>query len=170
MNGSRFSGIVLILIGFVLLLNQFNIYNPARIDAAILICLLAGIVFLRKSLIQPEHNGIVPGVFLTFAGLWLFASKLDYIPLEDALGIGMIFCATSAALIVSFVLRPQKTFHLLFGILAGIFGGLILITYYRYISIWKLEYIIETYWPVILILFGIALVIDKYFPKPKNGH
>jgi hypothetical protein len=170
MKGTRFTAVLLIIIGSLLLLDQMDVFYLSGQGVAIFFSFLVGFLFFRRGLMHEHRRGILLGTFLISCALWMTAIELHFLSNADPVYVGMILLSLGLAFFVSFSFRTNKPIYIFWGILFGVTGGLIFLTHLRFIPVWRLEDIMETYWPLALVFLGLTLLSDRYFLKVKNSH
>lgn len=153
-----FPGILLIGLGAYFLLDQLKIPILKDIFTWPTLLLLIGIAFLLQAFLAKEKQSIFPGVILTGLGIHFHGRVLfDFWPDHWAMYTIIVGLA--------FLIRAQKT-------KSGIVPGILLIVisllglFYDGIISW-MSYIslavnwVETFWPVLLIIIGIYILLKK---------
>ncbi len=131
-------GVLLILLGGVVLKDRLSTHHHASIFGPLL-ALLAGIYFVLGPLLLPAFNG---------------RSHLAFSPL--LIGI---------ALIITAALRRWRADLLIIGIMFTALGTVFVLRYLHILFSHHLVYLVDTFWPVLLIMGGLALVLNAYLHR-----
>jgi len=167
-HNTGFTAWVLIIIGALLLLNQLGLFEPSRPNVIMLVSFFFGVMLINKGLIHPRRNGILGGSFFILLALTLFLMKKGIFAIDDMLGTGLLLIDLGLANIIYFLFRTDKLSNLTWGLIFLTAGTPFVIVYADLVPLWLLEDIISTYWPVILILFGLGLLGESLRRRRKT--
>ncbi|MHB2153025.1 hypothetical protein ACX8XN_01360 [Calditrichota bacterium GD2] len=169
MSHQRFVGIILILAGGMLLVHQLGWLDLDGSAFIGILSVLIGLSFLRKALLRPDHKGVLGGTFFTLFGLALLLFSSWHGPLGRALLVGALFVSLAAANLTYFFANGmQRTFNLFMFFFFGAIGGSILMVYFGVFDVWQFEEVVSTYWPLILVALGLAILVDSALQKKKR--
>ena len=168
MKQSRFLPIALITIGVFLLLNQFNMLHLKRAQWVMTGSAALGIFMLRRAFLSEQYKGLLGGVFFAGTAIGLFLMDNGILPISNQTGFGMILLSLGLANLVYFAFTRLHTSSIVFGMIYSGAGSVLMLRYYQYIDWWSVADIVELYWPGLLILFGLALLIDG-MRRQKNS-
>ena len=168
MRRHNFLAIVLIVFGLLLILNQFDLIYFSRLNIFITGSAFLGIVLLNKGFNHPMKKGILGGSFFVFFAVILVFMRMGFLPINDQIGTGIIFVLLGLANIIYFLVYPKKTANIIFAILFLLLGLPFLLTYYDVLSVWMVEDYFITYWPALLIIFGLGLLIDGMLKRKQK--
>lgn len=168
-RNSGFAAWVLIIIGVLLLLNQLGLFAPNRPNVIMLISFFLGIMLINKGINHPQRHGILGGSFFILLGLTLFLMKKGVFAIDDTLGSGLLLIDLGLANLIFFLFRNDKLSNLAWGLIFLTTGTPFIIVYTNLIPLWVLEDIIRTYWPVVLILFGLGLLGESLRRKRRTA-
>ncbi len=159
----------LILIGALLLLNQTGLFNLTRTNMVILISLLIGGLLINKGVGHPKNSGILGGTFFILFGLIILSMQIGFLPVNERVGYGLIFISLAVANFVYFIVSNRAMSNLVFAIIFLVIGSPFLIVYYDLMPVWRISELFSTYWPLILILIGGAIIIDGFRRSKSSG-
>lgn len=167
-KGSLIPGILFIVIGLWLFARRFFFFTPywIRIYPIILI-FFAVLLFIETS--RRNHSGsLFWGVVLLSVGGFFFLRNFAIIPYFYADEYWPIFLLSlGMGFIALFVLNPRDWGIIIPAGLFLFFGiGFSLHTFHTYF--WGWERFIENYWPMILILIGLGVLIRGFLPPQKK--
>ncbi len=168
MKQSRFLPVALIATGLFLLLNQFDLLRLNRAEWVMLGSALIGFFLLRRAFLSEQKKGLLGGVFFVGFAAGLFLMDISLLPISEETGLGMMLLSLGLANLVYFAFTRLHTSSVVFGLIYSGFGAVFLFSYYEYIDWWSVADIVELYWPGLLILFGLALLIDG-MRRQKNS-
>lgn len=165
MNKQYWPAILLILIGVLLILYQTDLLDFSIADVISYGFVLIGVILLANSLKRTDKRGILGGVFFTLFGITMILMREHTLPRDDEFGFAAFFLALALGNFVYLLFKKDKTTNLIWGIVFGALGGLLLWVYYGYYPSWYIYEQIEMYWPVILIVVGASMIIKAYIRK-----
>jgi peptidoglycan/LPS O-acetylase OafA/YrhL len=153
---------MLILIGVLLILYQTDLLDFSTADVISYGFVLIGVILLANSINRTDKRGILGGVFFTLFGITMILMREYTLPRDDEFGFAAFFIALALGNFAYLPFKKDKTTNLIWGIVFGALGGLLLWVYYGYYPSWYIYEQIEKYWPVILIVIGASLIIKAY--------
>jgi hypothetical protein len=168
MHRSNFAAWALIVIGVFLLLNQFDFPWFTRENVIIGGSLLLGGLLLWKGVTHPRRKGLLGGVFFSMLGLMLLFMKVEFLPIDDFLGIGIIMVSLAAGNLVYYLATRIKISNLIFAVLYLFLGAPFLMAHYDYWPDWEMMEFFRNFWPVTLIVFGAILLVDSIIKRAKD--
>ncbi len=168
MRKSKLTAWLLIFFGVVLFLNHFDLFAFSRLTIAEGLSLLLAVVFINRSIHNPDRKGLLGAVFFIFFLLILLAMQIRIIPVNDPLGSGLVLLSLSFSNLVCFIAGRKKMSNLIWTFLF-LAGGLpFLINYFDLMPLWIVEDFYSTYWPAILIIVGVIVLADSFFKRKKS--
>ena len=168
MKRNGWAGWILILFGVLLLLAQFDWFSLNRFVIALIITLFLSVLFLNKGLIHPQKKGILSGSFFLLISLQLILMRLGVFPINDTVGFGLVVINLGLANFIYFIMARQKIGNIVAGLIFVLLGAPPVAGYYDLIPYLDLEYYYSTYWPLLLILIGLGLLIDGYIKRSQK--
>ncbi len=165
MSKHYWPAIILILIGVLLILYQTDLLDFSTADVISYGFVLIGVIFLVNSRNRTDKKGILGGVFFTLFGITMILMREYTLPRDDEFGFAAFFLALALGNFAYLPFKKDKTTNLIWGIVFGAFGGILLWVYYGYYPSWYIYEQIEMYWPVILIVIGASMIIKAYVRK-----
>ncbi len=161
MNSQRWIGVILILIGGLMLLHQLDLFYLTGDRLIAIISLLVGVAMLRKSIDHPERKGLLGGSFFTLFALSLFIFDFSLRPFARPLFLGDLFIVLAVSNLIYFLFSGMsKSLNIFMFFFFGAIGGTMIAVYYDLIDVWELDEVVSTYWPVVLIVIGLLIIID----------
>jgi hypothetical protein len=158
--GKRYwPGIVLIFIGVLLLLDEAAMVSLRWADFFSYGLILIGVTMLVNGLERPEKKGVLGGTFFLCFGIMLALMRNRILIRDDEFGAAIFFLSLALANLVYFMVKGYRWSNFTWAIIFAVVGGLVLISYYGYYPSWYIYELIESYWPVILILLGVTILL-----------
>jgi len=168
MRRHNVTAILLIVFGVLLIFNQFDLIYFSRLNIFITGSIFLGIVLLNKGFKNPQKKGLLGGSFFISFALILVLMRIGFLPINDQVGTGMIFVLLGLANIIYFLVYPKRTANIIFAILFLLLGLPFLLTYYDVLSVWMVEDYFITYWPALLIIIGLGLLVDGMLKRKQK--
>ena len=167
MRSSKLTAWLLIFFGVVLFLNHFDWIAFSRISIFEGISLLLALVFISRAIHQPQRKGILGAVFFSLFLLILLAMQIGFIPVSDPLGSGLVLLSLSLANLICFLAGRKKMSNLIWTFLFFAGGIPFIIDFFKVMPLWIVEDFYSTYWPAILIIIGVIVLLDSFFKQKK---
>jgi hypothetical protein len=158
---------LLILAGVLLLLYQMDLFYFSRADLFSYGLTFVGIILLANSFNRPNRKGIFGGVFFTSFGVSMIFMREYIFPRDDEFGFAAFFLALALANFATIPFKTEKTTNLVWGVIFGAVGGALLWASLGYVPTWYIYELLETYWPVILIMIGAGVIYKSYYRSRK---
>jgi hypothetical protein len=165
MKKQYWPAIILISIGSILLLYQTDLIDFSRADVISYGFVLIGIVFLISSFNRTDRKGILGGVFFTVFGVTMILMREYTLPRDDEFGFAAFFIALALGNFAYLPFKKEKTNNIIWGSVFAALGVILMWVYYGYYPSWYIYEQLETYWPVILIVLGTAMIIKAFVRK-----
>ena len=160
--------ILLIVAGVLLLLYQMDLFYFSTQDLISYGFVIMGIIFLVNSFSHPQNKGVFGGVFFILFGAVMVLMREYMLPREDEFGVGAFFAALAVANLAVMFTKKEKLGSLTWAIVFGAVSGMFFWAYYGYYSTWFVLHQLEMYWPAILIIIGVLMVIKSYGRKRRS--
>ena len=162
-GGFSIAGIFLILLGAGLILNRLHLLHY-RGGIILWVCLgLAGLASTIQACITRRRGVVFWGSLLFFTSIAMLIHQFEFlnfapwdVPATLSLAVGLSF-------LMLFFYDPRR-----FGVLAAVlfFGGYGILYYlwwWDVIDWFDMKYYVHTYWPVLIIIWGLSLIF-----RPKQ--
>jgi hypothetical protein len=154
-------GVFLIVFGLVLLLAQFKILEIGFWTIVAGAMVAYGAVLVVRSFSHTDRNRVFWGTVLFLAGLYFLLDTLGMITPDGPVFLAVLFLILGFAFLMSYVYRFSD-WHLLIPAAFFIFlGGAVVAVDLGYWREVDFQYYLSNYWPILLILFGAALVLKS---------
>jgi len=166
---SLIPGIIFIAVGAWLFLHRFYHlrYYWEKIYP-ILIC-ITGLLFLIEVYRRKSIRALFWGIFLLSIGCFFIIRNFEIIPYTYPDEYWPVFIlALGFGSLAKFIFNPRNWSALLQALLSLFFGFVFLENFYPWISWkWRLDYEMFEYWPILIILLGLGILI-RHFINPKK--
>ena len=134
MNKSYFFPVALIVIGTLLLLNQFDLLYLSRPYLFIIAFTVIGLILMRKALISPTRKGMLGGSFFLMMAVIVLLLDIGYIPFYDEVIVASILIALGTANLVYYLFSRKSFTNVTFGLIFIAAGMPFLIVYFGSVS------------------------------------
>ncbi len=168
MRRSKLTAWLLIIFGALLFLNHFDLFSFSRITLFEGLSLLLALIFLNRTVRHPNRKGLLGTVFFSLFLLLLIGMQIGLIPINDALGSGLVLLSLALANLICFLAGRKKMSNLIWSFLFIAGGVPFIIDYFNLMPLWIVEEFYSTYWPAILIIIGVIVLADNFFKQRKS--
>jgi hypothetical protein len=159
----RFSwlGVGLIVIGTAMILDRLDVISWSWHVALWALLALFGAYKVVSGFQWKHSGGAFWGTMLFLFGLYGVVRKLDLIDVPSYLCAPLLMVMVGTSFLVMYISKP-KDWHLIVPALSFLaIGGVLLLTEVGVLYRWDVLPLIKSYWPVTLILFGLALILSR---------
>ena len=153
--------VALIVVGTAMLLQKLHV---VQMDWHILfwgLLALGGIYKLVRGFTAKSRGGVFWGMVFLTAGVFALLHIYDIIDPEPGAAVGGFLIGLGIAFVLMFVVAPRDWYVLVPALFFFLVGGAVLSVEMGYYDRWEVAPIIGSYWPVGLILFGLALLLNR---------
>jgi len=162
-KASLIVGILLIVIGSLLLIQNLIDFYLGRSHIYPLLIMALGLLFLFSIRSREKSGAVIPGTFLFLGGAIILS--MNYDPIYDVLSNiypwTFVLLLLGISFLVFFILKPRD-----FGLLVPVTVFLLLGTLFLLYDLWIIEWeSIKQLWPFIPILIGIGIIIHAIAKK-----
>jgi len=160
-NKTSWLGVVLIIIGIVMLLDKLDVINVDFGTILWPLLMLVGVIVVARGFSDNRRGKIYWGTVLFLYALFFLLKSIDYFEIYSQTFFPASFLIFGIAFLMMY-LNNFKDWPLLIPALVLIaLGCVFILTEYGIIYRWDVWNFISVYWPVILILFGIAILLKR---------
>lgn len=153
------AGILLVIIGFAILLKPYYTLDFYFLRSYGLF--LLGILGLLKGLNASPRRSIYLPVFILSLGAYYILGGAGFYEIDRGLTLSVIMLLSGVSFYPLYFLVSRKWSYLLYGNLMMAVGLLFLAYYLDYIPTYIFRTVVEDYWPVVLIIIGVAYLINS---------
>ena len=163
MNKYRFSwlGIFLIVIGGVLLLHRLNVLDIGFFQIFWPLIIVFGFAKVETGFSRNRRGRIFWGTVLFLYGLFFFLGALESVDVHWTMFFPASFLIVGIAFFMMFLNDVRNWYLVIPSILFGGIGAAFLLTEYGYFNEWEVREAVRLYWPIGLILLGVAFVFRR---------
>lgn len=169
LNSHRIFGVLLIVVGTIILLSKFGFFELSFSDIFWPIISILG--FFLVFIGYGEHNSgkIIWGTIFFLFGLFFFLKSIDvvYIPSSITLPVALYILGT--AFMMAFFNSVKNWFLLIFVFIFYLLGSAFLLSYLGFWEKWEVWENLRIYWPIILVIIGLGLLLVKRKRSPDSG-
>ena len=167
---SRFPwfGIALIIFGALLILDKFNLINVSFHEIFWPIVMLLGLVGVGRGFTQSKRAKIFFGAVVFLFALFFMLNSFDSIEVNGAILAPSIFIIFGIACLMVFCNNFKDWFYLIPAVLLGGIGVALILSEMGLLYYWEVWDMVFMYWPIILVLFGLGMVIRRRTTPPDN--
>lgn len=159
--------ILLISIGVILLINQFDLLDFTPAYVIILGALVIGGLMLRKAFLSETKHGLLGGSFYILLALTLLSVDFGLLPVYDTLIWGLIITHLGIANFIYYIFTRKSFKNVTFGIIFLAIGLPFVFVYFTTVDMWDIADVFDSYWPLLLITAGFGFLLDGMFKKVK---
>ncbi|CUT02608.1 LiaI-LiaF-like domain-containing protein [Candidatus Chrysopegis kryptomonas] len=154
-------GVILVLIGLVILLDKLGVVYLSWKKILSILLVIAGAYLGYSGFGLNSNSKVFWGSILFFFGIYLFIDSFGFLNPDVHFFWPVVLITTGLAFLMSFVNRPNDFALLLPAVaLVGI-GVLFLLTNLGVIYSFEVWESVEKFWPVLLIILGLYLILKK---------
>ena len=165
-NTSAFIGLFLILIGGALLFREFFYFDRYFIRSFGFFIL--GVMGFFYAFSREPRKGLYISTIFLLVGSYYILADAGFYYTERGLNTSVYTLTAGIAFYPLFLFGKRNWKHMVFGnLLIGI-GVLFLLFHFQVIPYFAFQNIIQDYWPVTLIIVGLAYLIHGLFPGKKQ--
>jgi len=158
-------GIVMILVGLMMLLDRFDLIHLGLYPIFWSLVAVFGVVRCVDGFGKKKGGRVFWGTFLFLFGTYNILRHVDIVELRSYWMFPALLVIVGLSLFVTYVSIP-KDWHLLVPAVFLLGAGVTLImTEFGYFYRYDVIRAFHVYWPIGLILFGLALVVSKISPR-----
>ena len=154
-------GIALIVFGTALLLNKLDLISVQFNHIFWPLMMLLGIAGVSKGYTRNRRGKIFGGTVLFLYSLFFFLRSLDSLDLHRYMFIPATFLIFGIAFVMMYLHNIRDWFLLIPAVLFCGIGILFIMTELGYLYRWEVWEAVHLYWPIGLILLGIAIILRR---------
>ena len=163
------TAIILIAVGSLLFLEQLDILYLSSKDYFVYGAIIGGILWFINGINREDKKGVLGGSFFFSFGIVMWMMRNYYFVRDDEFGLASFFLCLALANFVYFIFKRNSTNNVIFGVIFAVLGGGFLLSYFHYYPLWRFFDHIESYWPVVLIAFGLVLLFKGLKKREALG-
>lgn len=154
-------GIMLIIFGIVLLLNQTNIINVRLSQILWAALAVYGFTISYQGFSKNKKGKIFWGTVLFLTSILFILRNLYIFDLYHFVLLSAWILIFGFAFLMLFINNPREHVHLIFSLFLIAIGGSMLLVEAGYLYEWDVWDVFRHYWPVILIVLGIGMLFRR---------
>ena len=163
-------GLILIFLGLVMLLDRFDVLNVEFSTIFWPMIMLMGLAIVGRGFAQNRRGKVYWGTVLFLYAVFFVLRSIDYFEIYSYTFFPASFMIFGIAFFMMYLCNLREWPLLLPSIILLGVGSLILMNEFGYLYQYELFDIVRLYWPVILILFGVTIILrKKYSASPQTN-
>ena len=162
-------GIGLVIIGGALLLSRLNVLDIRFSSIFWAVVAVFGLLTTTRGFTANYRWKIFWGTLCFLYGLFFFLRTTDVVELRGHIFLPVSFLVFGVAFFMMYLNDVQEWFFLVPAALLGGSGALFILADMDYLSYWDVYDTIHTYWPIILILLGLAFIFRRRNSQPTQN-
>jgi hypothetical protein len=165
----RFSwlGIGLVMVGVAMLLDRLDVIQFGWQPVFWALIAAFGVAKVVESFGKKKSGPVFWGTILFLLGVYNLLRDFDVVELRSYWALPAMLVAIGLSLLMMYISTPKEWHVLVPAILLLGIGVVMIMTEYGYFYQYEVSEAIRMYWPVGLILFGVALVARRTLSHPK---
>jgi len=154
-------GVALILFGAAMLLSKLHIFHIEFMQVFWSLVMLVGISKVTQGFSRNYQGKIFWGTVFFLAGLFFLLHTIDTLEIHQHMLPSALFLILGIAFSMTY-LNNVRQWHLLIpALVLGGIGTAFVLAEFGYLSRWDVWEAARTYWPLALILLGLAIILRK---------
>jgi len=154
-------GILLVLAGLGLLLDQLHVIDFGWEKVLWLAVAILGALLTFRAFTNDEQGKIFFGTILFLFGLLFFLRSFDIIRHGEHIIWPAILVIIGLAFLMLYVNNPREWVLIIPTVLFVGLGAVFMLAELDYLYYWDVWYAVRQYWPAILILIGVAMIVGR---------
>jgi len=159
-------GILLVVIGIVMLLDHFSVFDIDFSTVFWPLMMLVGIVIVSRGFVGINRGKIFWGSVLFLYSLFFLIRSIDYFEIQGRLIFPASFIIFGIAFFMMYMGNIKDWPLIIPAAILGGMGTLFILTEYGYLYRWDVWEAIADYWPVLLIIVGFVLILKHKSSAP----
>jgi len=153
--------IVLILVGTVMLLHRLHVVSMDWITVLWGVVALAGAFKIFNGFTLKRRGGVFWGLLFLALGTFALLHEFGVIDPEPGFTVAGLLLTLGTAFLLMFLTVPRDWYVLVPSAFFLLVGGGVLCVELGYFNRWDVSSFLGAYWPLALIAFGAALLLNR---------
>lgn len=154
-------GAALVVLGIVMLLDKLSILEIRFAAVFWPLVMLLGIGIVTKGFSRNATGKVFWGTLIFLYALFFFLRSIDALEIRGHLFLPGTFLILGFAFLMLFLNNVKEWFFLLPACILGGIGLLFILVEYDYLYGWEVWDLVHRYWPIALILVGLAVILRR---------
>lgn len=154
-------GLILIIFGLVLLLDKLNVINIAFSTVFWPVMTLVGLVTAASGYSRNRRGKIFGGTILFLYSLYFFLRSQDFIEFRGHLFLPATFFIIGVGFLMMYLQNFRDWYLLIPALIFAGVGAAFILAEFGYLYWWDVSMALADYWPVILIVIGLAILLKR---------
>ncbi len=163
MTESRVSlfGILLVLLGTFMLLDRFALIHLGWSSILWMFGAAFGAAITVEGFLRKRQARVFWGSLMLFVSALLLMRLWRWVDFWGIHWLAVLSLALGLAFLMLFVYNPRQLGVLIPALIFGGFGAAEFLVEWGYMDWWDVRYYVRHYWPVLLILLGVAILLKR---------
>jgi hypothetical protein len=160
-SGISVFGIFLILLGAGLILNKLQFFHYSWKTILWVGIGILGLAVVIHAFVTRKRSGVFWGSLLFFVSIAILVHRLvilDFAPLDFPATFSIIL---GLSFLILFFYDPRRFGVLIPTLFFGSYGVLYYLWWWDIIDWFDMKHYLQTYWPVLIILWGLSVIIQR---------
>lgn len=154
-------GIILVIVGTLILLSRFHILHLAFWTIFWPAIMILGLIGVGRGFAQNRRGKIFWSTVWFLYGLFFFLRTSDFFEVHTHMIVPATFIVFGIAFFMTYLNNVKDWFFLIPAFISAGVGTLFILADLDYLSYWEVADSVHTYWPVVLILFGLIFIFRR---------
>ncbi|MBI4547117.1 MAG: hypothetical protein HY707_04000 [Ignavibacteriae bacterium] len=164
--GIPWFGIVLIIVGGVLLLTKLDVFDIDFSTVFWSLLMVFGLVGVGRGFADTKNGKVFWGTLVFLYGLYFLLYTSDYVDIEGYLFIPSTFLIFGIAFLMLYVNNFRNWYYLIPALFLCGTGAAFIFAELGYLYRHDVWDAVRLFWPLILILIGLAIILRKRIQTP----
>lgn len=155
------AGLLFLVLGVILLLNQLNIINVLFSQIIWGLLIIVGFIYTIRGYKYNIRHKVFWGTVIFLFSLYFLLNSLDLIDYHYRIFLPSFFLIFGFAFLTTYLINIKDVWWLIISLLLISSGMFLILEDFGYFNLFDVRSVIKTYWPIVLILFGLGLLFRK---------
>jgi hypothetical protein len=161
-------GVALVVIGAAILLQKLHVIEVDFWTVFWPLMMLMGLVGVARGFSGEKRGKIFWGTVGFLFSLFFLLRSLDFVEIRPHMFLPAAFLVFGIAFLMLFVNTFRDWYLLIPAVILGGTGVMFLLAEYGFLYYWDVWQTFRVYWPAVLILFGLAIILKRRSGQPSN--
>lgn len=162
-------GILLVFLGIALLFDRLNLFAVHWSAAGWVLGAFIGIVFMVDGFLRKRRGRIFWGSFLAFECSYWALARWDVVHHHGFFVLPSLLIALGLSFAMLYAQQPRELGLLIPATIFAGTGVVLLLWWWEVLEWYEVRYALQTYWPVLLVLWGVALILRRVPKSVSNA-
>ncbi len=160
--------VFLIVLGSILLLKKLQLIRISYSEITWSVMMLFGLYRVVRGFSYHRRWKVISGTSMFLFGLFFFLSSFESLDLSFYMLPSVLFLIAGIALLMGFMINVRDLYMLVPSLVFAGIGAALLLAEFGYLSHWEVWDAVHLYWPVIIILIGLVMILRRRFSEQPS--